>query len=185
MKLKKSELIAAGITGWGVVSVDEIPFAQEFQDICRSNGCGNYNTSWACPPAQGDLETCKARVAQYHQGLVFNRVTELEDSFDFEGMMEGHRLFKESCDALYALAAGEKEKIHLLSNEGCKRCKKCTWPDAPCRFPELLFPAIEGYGIYVAKLAQKAGLKYINGQDTVTYFGMLLCKEPIEIEDEA
>jgi len=48
----------------------------------------------------------------------------------------------------------------LLSNEGCIRCKSCTYPDAPCRFPDKLYPSLEGYGILVTELAKKAGLNF-------------------------
>ena len=39
---------------------------------------------------------------------------------------------------------------------------------------EMLFPSLEGFGIDVASLAAKAGLTYNGGENTVTYFGMLL-----------
>ena len=62
----------------------------------------------------------------------------------------------------------------LLSNEGCKRCEKCTYPDAPCRFPDKLFHSLEGYGFIVSELAKMAGISYINGENTVTYFGAVM-----------
>ena len=40
--------------------------------------------------------------------------------------------------------------------------------------PELLFPSVEGFGIHVGQLAEKAGLHYTNGENTFTYFGLLL-----------
>ena len=85
-------------------------------------------------------------------------------------MGRGHREFKELCDRL-----GEslERPFLLLSNEGCIRCKSCTYPDAPCRFPDKLYPSLEGYGILVTELAKKAGLNYNGGANTVSYFGML------------
>ena len=35
-------------------------------------------------------------------------------------------------------------------------------------------PSLEAYGIYVAKTAENAGLRYCNGENTVTFFGMIL-----------
>jgi hypothetical protein len=35
-------------------------------------------------------------------------------------------------------------------------------------------PSLEAYGVNVSGLASVAGMKYINGQDTVTYFGAVL-----------
>jgi hypothetical protein len=35
-------------------------------------------------------------------------------------------------------------------------------------------PSLEAYGVNVSALASAAGMKYINGQNTVTYFGAVL-----------
>lgn len=59
----------------------------------------------------------------------------------------------------------------ILSNESCDRCKKCTWPDSPCRFPDKCFHSIEGYGFLVSELAQRAGIRYLHGPGSVTFFG--------------
>ena len=171
----EEQLRAAGISSANVIDPAAITFGQEIRDICARNACGNYDRTWACPPAQGSVEECRARVLAYGHALVFQTVYPLEDSYDYEGMMEGHASFKKVCDALFdtVTTAGLRGFL-LLSNEGCGRCTKCAWPDSPCRFPERLFPALEGFGIYVNKLAESAGMRYINGANTVTYFGMLL-----------
>ena len=78
---------------------------------------------------------------------------------------------------LYFLAKERLPAFLLLSNEGCSRCQTCTYPESPCRYPEMLFPSLEGYGIYVSELAARASLSYNNGPNTVTYFGMLLYSE--------
>lgn len=77
--------------------------------------------------------------------------------------------------AMECLAELERKGlVLLLSNEGCNRCSHCTYPSAACRNPEMLFPSLEGFGINVFMLAKTADLKYMNGENTVTYFGMLL-----------
>ena len=171
--LQERELKAVGIHQFGVISPTEIPLSTAIRDICRENACRLYGTTWACPPAVGTVEECRARCLQYTTAMVFNAVYPLEDSFDYEGMMAGHRAFKELCDRLYDLASKQFPSMCLLSNEGCIRCKHCTYPTAACRMPERLFPALEGFGIQVAQLAKAAGLSY-GGVGVVTYFGMLL-----------
>jgi hypothetical protein len=106
--------------------------------------------------------------------LVLTKKYDLEDSFDFEGMMAGHSDFAQTCDQLAVHLAGRRSNYLILSNEGCLRCPSCTYPDAPCRFPNQLQPSLEAFGILVNPLAQAAGVNYINGKDTVTYFGALL-----------
>lgn len=174
MRIEPEKLIAVGISQYGLISTARIPFSPEVRTFCEGNVCRNYGTTWACPPAVGTFEACKAKCHSYQNALVFNQVFSLEDSFDFEGMRAGHAAFKRTCDKLYALVKEQAGGFLLLSNEGCNRCAACTYPDASCRFPELLFPSVEGFGILVAGLAEAANINYINGANTVTYFGVLL-----------
>lgn len=174
MAIPLEELKKAGVSQCGAIAPADLEFCEDIRKLCEGNVCRLYAKTWACPPAVGTVEECKARCLKYTKGLVFNAVYCLEDSFDYEGMAAGHREFKKLCDRVYALFKGNDSEFLLLSNEGCARCKTCTHPDAPCRMPQLLFPALEGYGINVMKLAGKAGMGYHNGENTVTYFGMVL-----------
>lgn len=174
MDFNPKKLKDIGISRFGLISAAQIPFSPEVRKLCEGNACRNYGTTWACPPAVGTVEECKVKCFSYHHALVFNQVFPLEDSFDFEGMHAGHEAFKQTCDKLYELIKSQANDFLLLSNESCNRCKQCTYPDSPCRFPEKLFPSVEGFGILVAGLAEAANINYINGANTVTYFGMLL-----------
>lgn len=174
LPVSKEQLMQSGVSAFGLISPDQIVFGQEIRDICKSNGCGNYGRTWACPPAQGSLDECRARCLSFSHALVFQKVYSIEDSFDIEGMQRAGRDFKAVCDRLYDTVQPVLSRFLLLSNEGCGRCKTCTYPASPCRFEQRLFPSVEGFGIYVNQLAESAGLKYIAGPNTVTYFGMLL-----------
>lgn len=168
-------LIGIGITASNWIRTEEIHFSPEIRAICAGNTCRNYEKTWACPPATGTFDQCREQILNYPAALVFTSVYPLEDSFDYEGMQKGHRAFKQVCDRLYQLLEGD---FLLLSNEGCIRCQSCTYPEKPCRFPQMLFPALEGYGILVNRLAASAGIPYIAGPNTVTYFGLLCCSDP-------
>ena len=163
----EEELRALGISSWGVIDTDTIVFSEEVHGLCAANRCGNYAKTWACPPAVGTLDECRARVLAYRKALVFSGVYELEDSFDLDGMREGHSAFRKACMALPAMLS---KPYLLLGNEGCGLCATCTYPDAPCRFPEKAIPSVEATGIYVVDLAKKTGIHYHNGTNTVTYF---------------
>ena len=67
--------------------------------------------------------------------------------------------------------------ILALGGAGCKLCAECTYPDAPCRFPEKRMSGMEAYGLVVSDVCMKNGLKYYYGPDTVTFSGMFLIKE--------
>ena len=62
-----------------------------------------------------------------------------------------------------------------LGAGGCTVCEVCAKRTGePCRHPDLMTTSLETYGVNVSKLAPAAGMKYINGQNTVTYFGAVL-----------
>ena len=128
----------------GVVDLQDVRFDRAFRAMCETNACGNYGKCWMCPPDAGDIDALMNEAKSYQKALVYQTVGTLEDSYDFEGMMEAARLFPAKA-----------------SNE-------------PCRHPEQAMASLEAYGVNVSELASASGMKYINGQNTVTYFGALL-----------
>ena len=129
-----------------------------------------------CPPNVGDIDVLMNEVRKYDYALVYQTVTQLEDSYDFEGMIDAKKRFhpleqrlRENFDDL------KYSNVLYLGIGGCGLCETCAKrTDNPCRFPEKAIPSLEAYGINVSKLAQAAGMKYVNGKDTVTYFGAVL-----------
>ncbi len=141
-------ILEEGFSQVGRVEVGRLRYDPEIRQICEENRCGNYGATWACPPVVGTLEQCRQRCEQYTGMLLFNRCFQLEDSFDLEGMRNSLFRFKELVDALDRRLRLLLEQYQLLSNEGC--------------------------GFSVSQLAQKAGIRYYHGKNTVTYFGALL-----------
>ena len=162
---------------WEVVKPSEVAFRQDIRELCQGNVCRQYGKTWACPPGVGTVEECRDRCLQYDTMLVFTGKYPLEDSFDYEGMQQGHKAFKALARQLEAAVKPWLTDYLLLSNEGCDLCESCTYPAAPCRFPARLHPSIEGYGLLVSDLAKQAQVAYHNGENTVTYFGALLFHE--------
>lgn len=158
----------------GCTTVDQIHFSEGVRHLCEANACGGYGRSWVCPPAVGTYEECKSAIEKYSQIFVFSTLHQLEDSYDFEGMMEGKERHNEICLNVVKLFKEHYEKEALiLAAERCEKCETCTYPDAPCRFPEDTYPSIESYGVEVNRLAKTIGINYINGANTVTYFGAI------------
>lgn len=164
----------AGFSACGYVDIPDLNYYPEVRTFCEQNACRSYGSSWACPPAIGTIDECRARVNQFERMLLLSKYYTLEDSFDFEGMTAGMRDFKLVVDRFQQSIQPCLSDFLLLSNEGCGRCDACTYPDAPCRYPNLLHHSLEGYGFIVSELASAAGIRYNNGPDTVTYFGALL-----------
>lgn len=167
------------IKSWGafkasIINVNQISFDKDFRKMCESNSCGMYGKCWTCPPYVGDIDELILKAQNYKYALIYQTVDTLEDSYDFEGMqkagqkmnnltqkIQNSKFFKDPC--LY-LGAG-----------GCRICKVCSKQlEQPCRFPEKALSSLEAYGINVSLLAKQANMNYINGVNTVTYFGAVL-----------
>lgn len=164
---------SAGIHECAVISPDEIEFSEEVRKICADNQCGQYGKTWACPPGVGSVEECRKKCREYEHTLIFTTKSKLEDSYDYDGMIEGKRFHEEISDRVREIFIKEYPDILMLSSEGCQNCKTCTYPNTPCRFPDRMYPSVESYGIYVHKEAMAGGIRYINGENTVTYFSNL------------
>ena len=54
----------------------ELEFSERIRTVCREN-CPRYNKTWACPPAVGSVEACRARCLSYPQGLLITSLTEV------------------------------------------------------------------------------------------------------------
>ena len=71
---------AIGFTEVGTIDIEKLEFEQWVRDICK-NSCRYYNKSWACPPASGTLEECKARCFEYEHFVLFNFRSDIEDIY--------------------------------------------------------------------------------------------------------
>ena len=159
-----------------VISADDIVLDKAFRKMCEANACGVYGRCYMCPPDVGDADTLMAEIGEYDYALVYQTVSELEDSFDFEGMVEAKKRSYPLSQALRSVfsKAGIEKVLHLGAG-GCGVCESCSKQSGePCRFPEKAMPSLEAYCINVSELARAANMKYINGQNTVTYFGAVL-----------
>jgi len=167
---------------WFDISEGAIKFDPRYRKLCEDNTCGAYGRNYMCPPAIGSYEDCVGEVMSYKHALITETVHALEDSFDYEGMQEGNRIHTENVYKVWDYLKSRKDEmdyggIKVLGAGGCSACAKCGMIDnVPCRFPERAVAPVEGHGIDVAHLTESHGLKYINGEDTVTYVALYLLK---------
>lgn len=168
-----------GFSDGAVIAGNQIVCDRVFRDICASNGCGVYGKCWMCPPDIGEIDTLIEEVKSYSFGVLYQSIFPLEDSFDFEGMQEAGRIHGERSRALDALLREEGYSNFLhLSKGGCGLCSPCAKVEGlPCRFPKEALSSLEAYGVNVSATIKNTSMKYINGVDTVTYFGMILFRD--------
>ena len=162
-----------------LIGQDAIVTDPVFRSLCEANRCGAYGRCWMCPPAVGPVEELIKKLRSYPHALFYQSITHLEDSFDIEGMQAGKKFFngigQKLLDACRPLLG--PDTLHL-SGGGCGLCKTCAQADGePCRFPDRALSSLEAYGIDVYNTSKHTELKYVNGPDTVTYFGMVLFRE--------
>ena len=170
MNYKELEKLALGSGFTHAVPLDTttISLKQEVRDMCK-NGCQQYARRWSCPPGCGSLEECEAKVRQYKYGIIVQTVGELEDIFDGEGMMETEARHKEYFVEFEKKLREIYPDMLAIGAGCCTKCKVCTYPDAPCRFPKQAFSSMEAYGMLVTQVCQANELQYYYGDCTIAY----------------
>ena len=162
-----------GFSHWGFFETKGLRFLPEVRDMCASGRCQRYNKCWSCPPACGTLEESAEKASQYSWGILLQTTAELEDDYDAETMMEAEKQQKERLEAFCLEIAG-KEKMLPMGAGSCMICKTCTYPDAPCRFPDRMITSMEAYGLVVSDVCKLADTPYYYGPLTITYTSCVL-----------
>lgn len=174
----EDKIINLGANNVSLVDIKNISFSESFRTLCEMNSCGMYNKSWMCPPSIGNINDLIDEAKTYDYAVVYNTIHKIKDSFDVEGMYGAGDRHNTLTNKINNCLQSEKIDYLHLSAGGCHICKKCSKVDGkPCIYPERAIAPVEAYGIDVSNLAIQSGLKYINGQNTVTYFGAILIKD--------
>ena len=106
-----------------VIDADKIVTDRAFRDMCASNACGMYGKCYMCPPDVGEIDELMAEIRNYRYALVYQSVTELEDSFDFEGMIEAKKKSYPLAQALREVFADMNiTRVLPLGAGGCGVC---------------------------------------------------------------
>ena len=168
--------LASGATGADMVAGADVALDPSFRALCAQNSCGRYGRCYVCPPDVGPVEELIAQVRSFDRGLLYQTVSPLQDSFDIEGMQAAKarhiRVSQRLLDALKPLLG--KDTLHLTVG-GCGLCAECAKQKGmPCRHPDRALPSLESHGIDVYNTARHTTLRYVNGRNTVTYFGLVL-----------
>ncbi len=171
-ELLEQKLSELPILQYAWISTDELMFTERVRLVCEME-CPRYNKSWACPPAVGTVEECKRRCLAFPHAFVLTTATEVDDITDWDATLAtraGHEaITRQAADIIRAQA----EDVFVLSTESCAHCTHCTWPNAPCRHPERMFPCVESHGILATDIAEKCGIEFYS-DDVVTWFSLIL-----------
>jgi len=169
----------AGFEHQGDFSPLDLVARPEVRDMCAADKCHSYGKSWACPPGCGEIEDSNETFKRYERGIVFQTVANMEDEFDFETTMQAARDHRERFNTLIEKVreSGLSRDIVLLVGAGsCTICPECSYPDAPCRFPDKIFPSMEALGLMVSEVCELASIPYYHGPNTLAYSSCVLFK---------
>ena len=171
------------------LDVSRLEFLQEVRDMCNGKMCDRYGKSWSCPPACPSLEEMRERVKSYSDGLLVQTVGDIEDSYDWEGIMETGARHKQNFARLWDEIAAykqnkpgengeietkERPSVYAMGAGACNLCESCTYPDAPCLHPERMSASMEACGLFVSKVCTDNGLKYNYGPDKIAFTSCFL-----------
>ena len=90
------------------------------------------------------------------------------------GMMEAEAAHKEHFNALHERLLETWPGLLALGAGTCTRCRECTYPDAPCRFPEKRVSSMEACGLVVMDTCKANGLGYYYGPQSIAYTSCFL-----------
>lgn len=170
----KKVAFSCGFSHVGNLDVNTIELREDVRDACAENKCHAYGTSWSCPPGCGSLKECEDKIKKYHRGLILQSTAQLEDVFDGETM---ETLAKTHADSIEKFSLRLREiypKSLSIGAGACSKCKKCAYPDKPCRFPETMTSSMEGLGMLVSDVCKANNIPYYYGKLTLTYIGCVL-----------
>ena len=173
-KITLDDVLAIGFEHAVFFDPANLEFRQEVREMCAAGKCHMYDKCWSCPPACGTVEESVEKAKKYTKAVMIQTTAVMEDSFDFETMMQAAKDHKERFGKVVELFRTEDPDCLPMGAGGCNICKKCTYPDEPCRFPDKAFTSMEAYGLYVAGECKKAGLEYNYGPNTLTYSSCIL-----------
>ena len=164
----------AGFSHVAELNMDALCAMEEVRDMCRADRCHAYAHTWSCPPACGDLEHCQRRMSAYPYGILLQTTGSMEDDFDVEAIGLTQLRHKKQFETLVRQIRTLDKSCLPLTAGACTICRKCTYPDRPCRFPSKMFSSMEAYGLFVSDVCKKSGLEYYYGPKTITYSSCIL-----------
>jgi len=157
---------------YAFVKTADMLFSDRIRWICEHE-CPMYNKTWACPPAVGSVEECRARCLAFEDCLLIATITEVSDIANIQETLATRPEHEEITRQVLSLVRQQAQDTMVLSTEACAVCDECAWPDAPCRFREKMFPCVESHGIVVTDLAERAGIDFLAEGNLVTWFSLI------------
>ena len=178
-ELLESQLSEFPLYAYGFIDPRELDFTQRVRYICQSE-CPMYGKSWACPPAVGSVEECRARCLGYGDCLMIATITEVSDISNIDESLATRAGHEEITNEIAGLLRQQGIAPYVLSTEACAICERCAYLDGkPCRYPDRMHPCVESHGINVVPAMEALGIPFISGENLVTWVSLLLFNDDV------
>ena len=171
------QALETGFSQAGELNVAALEFMPEVRDMCSADRCHQYGKNWRCPPGCGSIEDAAKRAALYSRGVLVQTIGKMEDDFDYETIQATSQKHKENFAALVQKLRKKYPDLLPMGAGTCTLCEKCSYPGAPCRFPDKSISSMEAYGLWVSRVCELSGVPYNNGKQTITYTSCYLFNE--------
>ena len=133
-----------------------------------------YGTTWACPPATGEVDTCKFKCLRYRKCLLIGSIAEVADISDIDETLSTRPEHEALTNEVREMFRQQGIEPYILSTEACAECERCAYLDGqPCRHPDRMHPCIESHGINIIPTLEKLGLEFQYGGNIVTWYSLL------------
>ena len=142
------------------IKAELVQCEESIRALCAPEKCGNYGSTWICPPGCGSIESCRAIVAGYKNAILVQSLSENVDYSNSEEMLNITKAHNELAAELFSKIRKEQGSAYLLTTGGCGLCEKCTFPDETCRIPDKNRGSLSAFGINVTKLSEAAGMEF-------------------------
>lgn len=147
---------------------------EECRGLCRENLCGNYGTSWTCPPYIDSPEICIGRLDSYDRAIVIPKTFDA----DYKVKEDVERCTDEMQRISRVVAHALQERgvdAFPLADGPCRYCEKCTCTEGrQCRDPSNRVGSVSAYGIMVTEYMESVGLDVAPVGERLTLYSYIL-----------
>ena len=169
----EARLAELPLYGYYDVDPKRLEFSSRIRWICQHE-CPMYGKTWACPPAVGEVDSCREKCLSYTHCLMIATITEVRDIADINETLatrpEHEKITNQVRDVMREMGV----QPYVLSTEACTHCERCAYLDGlPCRLPGKMHPCVESHGINVVPILEENGLEFQYGQNVVTWVSLL------------
>ena len=158
---------------YNYVDPKKLAFSDRIRYICGAE-CPMHNKTWACPPAVGSVNHCKAQCLRYENCLIIGTIAEVNDISNIAETLATRPAHEEITNMVRDLFREQDVEPYVLSTEACDLCSRCAWLDGqPCRHPDRMHPCVESHGINLIPTLEENGLEFQYGENIVTWYSLL------------